>query len=126
MERSEISGIGVASKNAALKEGVGLRQGDEQLFFWRTRTGVEVDFVMYGPDVFWAIEVKNGARVRPEDLRGLEAFGSDYPEAQLMLLYRGTTRERTDRIWILPVQEFLRGLDPTADRPPWETAARAE
>jgi len=35
-------------------------------------------------------EVKNAARVRPEDLRGLKAFAADYPLCEPVLLYRGT------------------------------------
>ena len=87
-------------------------EGDAELFFWRTRSGVEVDFVAYGPAGFWALEVKNTARVRPEELRGLQSFAVDYPEAELVLLYRGTARERRGRIWILPVDDCLQDLNP--------------
>jgi len=100
-----------------LRAWLAYRGSDAGLFFWRTRSGAEVDFVVYGAEAFWAIEVKNTARVRPEDLRGLDAFGADYPETQRFLLYRGTARERRDRTWILPVEEFLRALDPTGDLP---------
>ncbi len=62
----------------------------DALFFWRTRSGVEVDFVLHGKSGLYGIEVKNTDAVRPEDLRGLRAFGEDYPEARLVLLYRGT------------------------------------
>lgn len=37
-----------------------------QLAFWRTRSGVEVDFVIYGPRDFWAVEkwgILSGARL---------------------------------------------------------------
>ncbi len=87
-------------------------QWDAGLYFWRTRSEVEVDFVVYGSAGFWALDVKNSARVRAEDLRGLKAFGEDYPEAELALLYRGSHRERRGRIWILPVESFLRSLHP--------------
>ena len=95
-----------------LRAWVAYRPADAELFFWRTRSGVEVDFVVYGPAGFWAIEVKNTTRVRPEDLRGLAAFAEDYPQAQLILLYRGARRERHDKIWILPVDRFLEALHP--------------
>ena len=36
-----------------------------KLHFWRTQTGLEVDFIIYGSDVFHAIEVKNTGRIRP-------------------------------------------------------------
>ena len=89
--------------------------GEGRLFFWRTRAGSEVDFVVYGSAGFWAIEVKSGGRVRPEDLRPLAAFAEEYPEAVPVLLYRGTERLRIGGVWCLPVEEFLRDLRP--DRP---------
>ena len=90
---------------------------DAEIFFWRTRSGVEVDFVIYGAAGFWAIEVKNTGRVRPEDLRGLAAFAADYPRAEVVMLYRGTRRERRGRVWILPIERFLRDLHPARDLP---------
>lgn len=106
-----------------LRAWLAYRADDANLFFWRTRSGVEVDFVVYGTAGFWAIEVKNTARVRPEDLRALEAFGTDYPQAELVLLYRGDRRERRGRVWILPVDDFLEDLDPTNNLPVPVTAA---
>jgi predicted AAA+ superfamily ATPase len=100
-----------------LRAWLAYRLNDAKLFFWRTRSGVEVDFVIHGAAGFWAIEVKNTARVRPEDLRGLDAFGTDYPQAGLVLLYRGTRRERRGRVWILPVGDFLRSLTPARTLP---------
>jgi predicted AAA+ superfamily ATPase len=95
-----------------LRAWIAYRAGDATLAYWRTRSGVEVDFVVYGTAGFWAIEVKNTARVRLENLRGLKAFGADYARAELLLLYRGERRERDGRIWILPVEDFLRELRP--------------
>ena len=83
-----------------------------QISFWRTRSGVEVDFVVYGRHEFVALEVKNAARVQGADLRGLRAFMEDYPEARPALLYRGRERLKIDGIWCLPVEEFLRNLRP--------------
>lgn len=93
-----------------LRAWLAYRENDAELFFWRTRSGVEVDFVIYGETAFQAIEVKNTDRIRTEDLRGLESFGEDYPSAELLLLYRGHHRERRGRIRLFPVEEFLLGL----------------
>lgn len=82
------------------------------LFTWRTRSGVEVDFIVYGPDGFWAIEVQNSRDVRPQDLRGLRAFLEDYPQCRALLLYRGTERLRIGDVFCLPVEEFLLELRP--------------
>ncbi len=83
-----------------------------QLYFWRTKSGNEVDFIVYGPDGLWAIEVKNARDVRPKDLRGLKEFSKDYPEAQRCLLYRGKDRLDIDGILCLPCEVFLRELKP--------------
>lgn len=86
---------------------------DAKIYYWRTRSGGEVDFVVYGEAGFWAIEVKNTTRVRPEGLGGLKSFAEDYPECEPLLLYRGRERLKIDRIQCLPVEEFLRELKPS-------------
>lgn len=100
-----------------LRAWIAYRQKDEQLYFWQTRGGVEVDFVLYGENLFQALEVKNTSRVRPQDLRGLRAFGEDYPEAGLTLLYRGRDRLLLDGVLCLPVNEFLEELRPAVAFP---------
>jgi predicted AAA+ superfamily ATPase len=86
---------------------------DAKIYYWRTRSGAEVDFVVYGEAGFWAIDVKNTTRVRPEDLGSLKSFAADYPECEPLLLYRGRERLKTDRIRCLPAEEFLRELKPS-------------
>jgi predicted AAA+ superfamily ATPase len=90
---------------------------DLELRFWRTKTGNEVDFVLYGKDGFWAIEVKNSRRIASADLRGLRAFHEDYPQARRLLLYRGRERLRVDGVSCLPCEEFLAGIRPRAELP---------
>jgi len=82
------------------------------VFFWRTRGGSEVDFVVYGQTGFHAFEVKNSRSVHSVDLRPLRTFRADFPEADTVLLYRGDQRLRIDGIWCLPVGEFLREMVP--------------
>ncbi|HLD36681.1 MAG TPA: AAA family ATPase [Planctomycetota bacterium] len=84
-----------------------------KVYYWRTAGGSEIDFVVYGAEVFWAIEVKNTSRIRPEDLRGLSNFKSDYPQSSAYLLYRGKERLMKNGILCLPCEEFLLGLNPT-------------
>jgi predicted AAA+ superfamily ATPase len=85
---------------------------EHSLSFWKTRSGVEVDFIIYGPSSIYAVEVKNTNRVRPEDLRALKSFREDYPSAKLYLLYRGEHRIVTDGILCVPCMEFLARLIP--------------
>lgn len=86
-----------------------------EISFWRTRSGLEVDFIIYGPNCFWAIEVKNSGRVFPNDVKSLEAFLADYPMAKAMLLYRGNERLMLKNVLCVPVEQFLLNLFP--DKP---------
>lgn len=85
---------------------------DTHLYYWQTKSGVEVDFVVYGEDTFTAIEVKNAAQVYRSDVSGLRAFREDYPEAEAVLLYRGSERLLIHDILCVPCDEFLRRLHP--------------
>ncbi|MBN1686243.1 MAG: ATP-binding protein, partial [Spirochaetales bacterium] len=55
------------------------------LYYWRTSTGLEVDFILYGQLGLIAIEVKHARGVSTSALSGLKAFGRDYPEARRYL-----------------------------------------
>lgn len=83
-----------------------------ELAFWRTRSKLEVDFIVYGPNTFLAIEVKHGETIHPGDLRGLEAFKEDYPECKPILLYRGKTKFEKKGILCMPCEEFLLKVHP--------------
>ena len=87
------------------------------LSFWRTRAGSEVDFVLYGPELFWALEVKHAARIRPADLRSLKGFARDYPEARVRLAYLGDERLLIDGVLCLPLGELLRAIVPGTPLP---------
>jgi predicted AAA+ superfamily ATPase len=82
------------------------------LYFWRTRAGSEIDFVIYGKDLFWAIEVKNSRRVNDGDLRALRSFKEEYPECRPLLLYRGREKIGRHGVICLPCEDFLLSLDP--------------
>ena len=102
-----------------LRAWIAYARRDCALYFWRTRSGVEVDFVVYGAGGFWAFEVKNTARVRSQDLHALQSFVSDDPECEAILLYRGTERLRIDGIWCVPGEEFLRQMQPAQGLTDW-------
>lgn len=82
------------------------------LCYWRTKSGNEVDFVVYGATAFHAIEVKHSATIRSQDLRGLQAFKEDYPESTTRLLYRGRDVLEIDGVQCMPVDRFLTRLVP--------------
>ncbi len=81
-------------------------------YFWRSRGGAEVDFILYGENHFHALEVKNAKQIHPKSLRSLKTFQLDYPEADAILLYRGTEKLMVDGILCCPVDDFLLQLKP--------------
>jgi uncharacterized protein len=78
------------------------------LYYWRSRAGNEVDFVIYGGNTFTAVEVKHTKVTKPLDFSGLTSFGDDYPEAKLILLYLGSLVYEHKKILVLPLELFLR------------------
>jgi len=100
-----------------LKAWIDLTDSTTSLSFWRTPSGTEVDFVVYGQRVFCAIEVKHSSSVRSKDLRPLKAFREDYPEARLRLVYRGTERLEIDGILCIPCDQYLKKIIPGSELP---------
>ena len=104
----EIAGAGLEGLVAQnLRAYLDYEKKSANLYYWRTRSGLEVDFVLYGKDIFWAIEVKNSNKVRTEDLKGLQQFLLDYPTCDAYFLYRGKERLKKDNILCLPIEDFL-------------------
>lgn len=90
-----------------LRTWVQAQRESHQLTFWRTRSGLEVDFVVYGPKGFWAIEVKRSAEISPKDVNGLLAFQEEYPEAACLIVYGGKARTTYRNLLCIPITEFL-------------------
>ncbi len=112
----EIAGMALEGLVAQhLRAWIDYRAAGEKLYYWRTKAGTEVDFVVYGPNTFWAIEVKHASKVSSKNLRGLRTFREDYPEATACLLYMGKERLAMDGILCIPCNEFLARLHPDLD-----------
>lgn len=62
-----------------------------EILYWRTTTGLEVDFVIESRDRLLPIEVKSTANPGYSDTRGLRAFQEEYPESVVggLLLHGG-------------------------------------
>lgn len=86
--------------------------GDHKLYFWQTKFGVEVDFIVYGQKGIYAIEVKNTKQIDSTDLRSLREFYKDYPEAILICLYRGKYLQKQGPVLCIPCDLFLMQLEP--------------
>lgn len=83
-----------------------------ELYFWRTKSDLEVDFIIYGEIGFYAIEVKNTDRIRPQDLRGLHEFQKDYPESKCAIIFRGKDRIMHNNVLCIPATDFLLNILP--------------
>jgi len=88
-----------------------------EIYYWRSRNGVEVDFVLYGKKGIFAVEVKNTNRIRLENLRSLKEFQKDYPQSKVAFLYRGNEKRLINNILCLPCDDFLKQLSPDKDIP---------
>ncbi len=102
--------FGRALEHFILMELVAYRSYRERAFpirFWRTKTGLECDFVL-GRDGSTAIEVKGTSAVRSRDLRGLRAFREEHsPRHAVVVSNEPAPRRTDDRLWILPWRDFL-------------------
>ncbi len=79
------------------------------LSYWRTSSQFEVDFVLGQADV--AIEIKSGEALADRHLKGLRAFGEEYPQARRIVVSREAhKRITTDGIEIYPWRQFLEEL----------------
>jgi len=76
--------------------------------FWRTKSGLEVDFVLGDGEA--AVEVKGTSRVDPSDLRSLRAFVADHRPRHAILVCNERAPRLVEGIEVLPWREFLARL----------------
>ena len=98
-----------------LKAWVSFRDHRDELYFWRTKAGSEVDFVIYGESGIFAFDVKNTNVIRKADLRHLKTFLADYPMADGFFLYRGKEKRLKEGILCLPCDDFLAQIGKDTD-----------
>ena len=63
---------------------LGLMRNRLEIQYWRTKTGLEVDFII--GDAMLAIEVKIAKQVHQQDIRGLISFCEEHPEAKAIVV----------------------------------------
>jgi predicted AAA+ superfamily ATPase len=78
------------------------------IYFWRTKSGLEVDFILGKAEV--AIEVKGTSRVDGRDLKGLFSFSEDYAPKKSFLVCNESAASKDKNIPIIPWREFLSAL----------------
>lgn len=90
----------------------GLNDCDFNIHYWRTKTGLEVDFVLADGNV--AVEVKISDKIRKQDLNGLLAFAKEQPGCKCYIIANipktRTIKEGDIEISALPYEPFLKKL----------------
>ena len=76
--------------------------------FWRTKSGLEVDFVIGNGEV--AIEVKGTSRVEDKALRPLRAFIAEYAPPKALVVCNEPAERVVGPIRIMPWNVFLQSL----------------
>ncbi|MBM4332452.1 MAG: ATP-binding protein [Deltaproteobacteria bacterium] len=79
-----------------------------EINFWRTKSGLEVDFVLGGGEV--AIEVKGSSRVDQRDLRSLMGFAKEYSPKKALVVCNEREERLHENLRILPWRRFLENL----------------
>ncbi len=98
--------FGRAFEHFILMEIIAARSYQEKDFpvqFWRTKTGLEVDFVLNRGEA--AVEVKG--RVRRGHLRSMRAFQEEFAPRRAIVVTAERDRRRVDGIDVMPYRDFL-------------------
>jgi len=81
---------------------------DYDIQYWRTKTGLEVDFILGQGEV--AIETKGSSRVDEHDLRPLQAFIQEHKPRKALVVCNELMERRVGQIRVLPWRVFLQKL----------------
>ena len=80
----------------------------QNLSYWRTSSGYEVDAIIGNAEV--AIEIKSSGEVQSHHTKGLKAFSEEFPDCRLTLVSLDKYPRRINNIEVYPVSEFLKRL----------------
>lgn len=87
---------------------IGYNHKEEQLSYWRTHTGVEVDVVIGNAKL--AIEIKSADEIAKRHMKGLKSFGDDYPDCRKIIVSLDRINRKEDDIELIYVHDFLKML----------------
>lgn len=81
---------------------------EEELSYWRTYTGMEVDAII--GDARVAIEIKSVEEVMPKHLKGLKAFGEEHPYSRKIIVSFDNMNRRIGDIESIYVMDFFKEM----------------
>ena len=88
-----------------------MKEKRERLYYWRTKDGIEVDFVLEDGQI--AIECKISTPIDRRDLKGLLLFGKEYNAKLHVVSLEPRKRLMTidgQEVTVWPIEEFLNCL----------------
>ncbi|MEA3346850.1 MAG: AAA family ATPase [Candidatus Auribacterota bacterium] len=111
LEEEKGSEFGKAFEHFLLMEILAYRSysgRDFEINFWRTKSGLEVDFVLGGGEV--TIEIKGASHVNKRDTNGLIAFIEGHSPKRSIIVCNEKEKRLHGKIEILPWNNFLHEL----------------
>jgi predicted AAA+ superfamily ATPase len=82
-------------------------QNHIELYFWRTQSQLEVDFILVIDKKIFAIEVKSTTQPRAKEFNALQAFKDEFPEAKLLMITSTSQSYVHKDIEVLSVPNFV-------------------
>ena len=79
-----------------------------EINYWRTKSGLEIDFVLGGGEI--AIEVKGKARIDKKDLYPMNVFNEEYAPRLSLIVCNEKEERLVDKIRVIPYKKFLKKL----------------
>lgn len=91
----------------------GICDKEFEITFWRTKLGLEVDFILGNAEI--AIEIKVSEKIRVSELKGLVAFQKEYQPKRAIVVCNSPNRriievDQENSIEVLPWKQFLKML----------------
>jgi predicted AAA+ superfamily ATPase len=87
---------------------LGYTQSIENIAYWRTSSGYEVDAIIGNGRI--AIEIKSTEEVKSRHLKGLKAFKEDFPQARAIIVSLDKYSRMMNGVEIIPAEQFLKAL----------------
>jgi len=84
------------------------KEKDFEINFWRTKTGLEVDFILAGGEI--SIEVRGSSRIDASGFYPSEAFAKEYFPKKSLIVCNEKNRRLHGSIEVVPWRDFLSEL----------------
>ena len=78
-----------------------------ELYFWRDKTGHEIDFLAPQADTLISIEVKAGKTINADYFKNLKYFSALSPSTNPIVIYNGCDEQRRNSGHVLPVDSAI-------------------